>query len=99
MPKRVLHVLGTAQPKGTGIARIVSALARGIDPQKYTVKACFMGATGPLVESFQREGIPTRVIPWRHPHRDPLGLFSFARMVVNERFDIIHFHWGGRALR
>jgi hypothetical protein len=27
MPHRVLHILGTAQPEGTGIARVVAALA------------------------------------------------------------------------
>lgn len=33
MADHVLHVLGTAQPEGTGMACIVRALALGIDPQ------------------------------------------------------------------
>jgi glycosyltransferase involved in cell wall biosynthesis len=98
-PHRVMHVIGGSGHECTGIARIVSALARGTDPQKCSLEACFMGSAGPLVEQFHREGIPTRVIRWRHPHRDPLGLLSFWRMVRNERFDIIHAHWGGRGFR
>src|SRR5437879_914480 len=99
MPRRVLHILSDADWGGTGIARIVSAIACGIDPQKYEIRACFIGKDGPLVEEFQKQGIPTSVVKWRHPHRDPVGLLRLWWRLRKERFDVVHLHWGGRAVR
>jgi glycosyltransferase involved in cell wall biosynthesis len=99
MPRRVLHILGDAQHEGTGIARVVSTLARKIDPQRYEISACFVGDSGPLVTEFQSQGIPTRVIKWLHPHRDAVGLLRLWWALKGERFDIIHLHWGGRGVR
>ena len=42
MAHQVLHILGTAQPAGTGMARIVGALARGLNPERYRIHAWFL---------------------------------------------------------
>ncbi|MCU1310420.1 MAG: glycosyl transferase group 1 [Candidatus Angelobacter sp.] len=99
MPRRVLHILSDADWGGTGIARIVSAIAHGIDPQRYEISACFVGTAGPLFEEFQKQGIPTSLIKWRHPHRDPAGLFRLWWRLRKEQFDVVHLHWGGRGVR
>jgi glycosyltransferase involved in cell wall biosynthesis len=99
MPRRVLHILGDAQYAGTGIARIVSALACGIDPKEYEISACFVGQPGPLAKQFQEQGIRTQVVQWRHPHRDLIGLVRLWWILRSERFEIIHLHWGGRGVR
>jgi glycosyltransferase involved in cell wall biosynthesis len=75
------------------------SLARGIDTEKYTISACFLDTAGPLVQQLQAAGIETRVVPWRHPHRDPIGLLGLWRVVRNEHFDIVHVHWGGPGVR
>jgi glycosyltransferase involved in cell wall biosynthesis len=74
-------------------------LAKGIDPQKYSITVCFVGVPGPLMDDFQTLGISTRIVPWRHPHRDPLGLLGLCRQLTQEHFDIVHAHWGGRGVR
>jgi hypothetical protein len=71
MPAAILHLLGTAQPEGSGIARIVSALAAGLDPAKYHVHAWFLGPSGPLVEDLQAVGATARSINWWRGVRDP----------------------------
>jgi glycosyltransferase involved in cell wall biosynthesis len=77
----------------------VSTLARDVDPHRYTVSACFLGSFGPLVEHFRAQKISARVINWRHPHRDPLALYSLWRELREQHFDIVHIHWGGRGVR
>lgn len=54
MPHHVLHILGTAQPEGASIAHMVSALARGLDPERYRIHAWFLVGEGPLVEHLGR---------------------------------------------
>ena len=48
-PINVLHLLGTAQPEGSGIAKIVAALAQGLNSQKYKLHVWFLKSDGPLV--------------------------------------------------
>jgi len=62
MPHEVLHILGTAQPEGAGIARIVAALACGLDPERYRITAWFLGGAGPLVDELAAAGIRARGI-------------------------------------
>jgi glycosyltransferase involved in cell wall biosynthesis len=97
--RRVLHLLGSSGHEGSGIARIVSTLALGTAPQGYVTSAYFFGEPGPLSKDFEQKGIPTRVIKWRHPSRDPLGFIAFWNQLRKESFDIIHVHWGGRGIR
>src|SRR5258708_7458450 len=98
-PRRVLHLLGSSGHEGTGIARIVSTLALGTDPQRYVTSAYFFGQPGPLSQDFEEKGIATRIIKWRHPSRDPIGFFAFWNHLRKESFDIVHVHWGGRGIR
>src|SRR4051812_36664697 len=99
MKKRVCHVLGSSGHEGTGIAKIVASLHRHIDPERYETSACFVGGNGPLVENFVGRGIPIEVVTWKHPSRDVAGAVRLARYLRSERFDVIHFHWGGPTLR
>ncbi|MCU1286859.1 MAG: hypothetical protein JWO13_3209 [Acidobacteriales bacterium] len=98
-PRRVLHLLGSSGHEGTGIARIASTLALGIDPNRYSTSVYFFGQPGPLSHQFQQTNIPATIIKWRHPSRDPIGLFTFWNTLRKESFDIIHVHWGGRFVR
>lgn len=99
MPHEILHILGTAQDEGTGIARIVRALAIGLDPRKYRVHAWILGNSGPLVALLEAAGAIVRVIGWSRGARDPLGAWRFRRSFRAHDFDLVHQHSGGRSLR
>ena len=98
-PLNVLHVLGTAQPEGSGIARIVASLAKGLNPQKYRVHAWFLQGDGPLVSELNKAGAFARSVPWNAGSRDPLGAWRFWRHFRSEEFAIVHQHWGARSIR
>src|SRR4029079_5728312 len=93
------HLLGTAQPEGSGVARIVAALAAGLDPAKYHVHAWFLGSSGPLVEDLQAAGASTRSITWWRGVRDPIGAYRFWCCLRNYDFAIVHQHFGARSIR
>ena len=99
MPAAILHLLGTAQPEGSGIARIVAALAAGLDPAKYHVHAWFLGPSGPLVEDLQAAGATARSIRWWRGVRDPVGAYRFWSYLRNYDFLIVHQHFGARSMR
>lgn len=99
MSHNVLHILGTARPEGTGIARIVGALGRGLDPARYELYACFLNGGGPLSSALQADGVQVQVVDWARGARDPAGAWRFWRNLHGEDFAIIHQHWGGRSPR
>lgn len=99
MPAAILHLLGTAQPEGTGIARIVAGLAAGLDPARYRVHAWFLGPPGPLVGELQAAGATARSLEWWRGARDPVGALNFWQCMRKSDFAIVHQHFGSRAVR
>jgi glycosyltransferase involved in cell wall biosynthesis len=99
MAAAILHLLGSAQFEETGPARIVAALASGLDPKKYQVHAWCLGPHGPLVEYLQAAGAVARCVDWSHGLRDPLGAYRFWRCLRTHDFAIVHHHFGGRMAR
>ena len=96
-PRRVLHVLGTAEPAGFGIFRIVESLAVAVDPARYEIHACFL-RPGELVERLQRSAVKATCINWNGSIRDPWGATRYAVLLRSLEFSIIHQHTGGRLL-
>jgi glycosyltransferase involved in cell wall biosynthesis len=99
MPVEVLHILGSAAPEGTGVARMVATLAAGLEARGYRLHACFLGADGPLTAQLARTGMSVRALDWRGGARDPAGANRLWRHLRSERFAIIHGHVGGRSVR
>ena len=99
MPGKILHILGTAQPHGTSIARIIGQLACGLNCKRYRVHAWFLGDDGPLTEELQKSGVRVRVVKWGGGWRDPIGAWRFWRALCDEEFSIIHQLFGGRSVR
>jgi colanic acid/amylovoran biosynthesis glycosyltransferase len=97
-PYHVLHLLSTSEAEGTGVARIVAALAEHLDGQ-YKFHAWFRRGHGPLVEMLEDKGVAVQVLDWPGGERNPAGLWRFTRGVQKHRFDIVHQHDGGRAIR
>ena len=98
MPKQVLHILGTAQPEGAGIAHIVRTLAEGLDPARYRIHALFLAGTGPLVDLLRPVCASSSAIDWCRGMHDPVGAFGFWRTLRRQHFDIVHLHSGGRSV-
>ncbi len=99
MARNVLHILGTARREGTGIARMVAALAAGLDPNRYKVHAWFLAGAGPLSEELEDAGASVQVIDWSGGWRDPLGAWTFWRAMNRQPFALVHQHFGNRAPR
>ncbi|MGD0222643.1 MAG: glycosyltransferase family 4 protein [Terriglobia bacterium] len=98
MAHQVLHILGTAQPEGTGMARIVRALAEGLDPERYRIHTWFLEGAGPQVAMLQQAGVRANSLDWWRGMRDPMGAWRFWRRLRNQRFAIVHIHFGGRSV-
>jgi glycosyltransferase involved in cell wall biosynthesis len=96
-PQRVLHVLGTAEPAGIGIFKIVESLALGVDPAKYEIHACFL-RSGELAQRLQRSAVKATCINWNGSILDPWGAARYAALLRSLDFSIIHQHTGGRLL-
>ncbi len=99
MPAQILHVLGSSQRDWTGIARIVAMLSEGLDPGRYRLHACFLGGDGPLQALLRDQGVPVVGFEWLTGVCDPLGAWEFCRNLRGHRFDLVHLHFGGRAVR
>jgi glycosyltransferase involved in cell wall biosynthesis len=99
MAHQILHILGTAQPEGTGIARMVAVLARGLDSERYRIHAWFLGGDGPLVDELAASGVPARAIEWLRGAQDPAGAWRFWRSLRGQSFQIVHVHFGGRSVQ
>jgi glycosyltransferase involved in cell wall biosynthesis len=99
MPLDVLHILGSAAPEGTGIARLVATLAAGLPPRGYRVHAWFLGADGPLASEVARSGARVRALNWRAGAADAASAFRLWPSLRDQRFTIVHQHAGGRSVR
>ena len=99
MAHEILHILGTAQPEGSSIARIVSALAHGLDPARYHIHAWFLAGEGPLVGLLNQAGARADALDWARGARDPAGAWKFWRRLHGLSIDIVHIHFGGRSVR
>jgi glycosyltransferase involved in cell wall biosynthesis len=96
-PRRVLHVLGTAELGGMAIFRMVQSLALAADPAKYEIHACFL-RNGELADRLQQTGVKSTCINWSGSARDPLGMARYAALLRSTEFSVIHQHTGGRLL-
>jgi glycosyltransferase involved in cell wall biosynthesis len=95
-PRTVVHVLGTAHARGTAQARIVAALTRALDPERYRLRAWFLDEPGPLIGMFEAAGVPPHMVTFRGP-TDPVGVFRVAQALRRDRPKIVHLHVGGRS--
>jgi glycosyltransferase involved in cell wall biosynthesis len=89
-----VHVLGGALEGWTAHVRMVSALARGLDSERYQVKAWLLGYDGPLSAALRAAGVEVRQVKWPGS-RHGVGIARFARALRSEDVAIVHQHAGG----
>jgi len=102
MPSQPIRVLQLIDSFGVGGAeRLVATLATKLDPERFSVIPCAIGAGGPLVEEFRAAGVPYHVlgIQRRSVLTGPLFLADLRRVVTalartlrEDAVDIIHCH-------
>jgi glycosyltransferase involved in cell wall biosynthesis len=97
-PIGVLHVLGTAEPGGTGISEMVRTLSKQLDPSEFELVACYLGTSGPWTARLNELGVAAFEVPWTSP-TDILGAWRFWRFLRSRRVDVLHIHYGGRSVR
>jgi glycosyltransferase involved in cell wall biosynthesis len=95
-PHTVVHLLGSASVRGTAQARIVIALARSLDPDRYRLRAWFLDDRGPLIQTLTAAGVPARPVIFRS-RTDFSGALRVARALRADRPRLIHLHVGGRS--
>ncbi len=98
MAREILHILGSAQPEASSIARMVCGLARGLDPARYRLRALFLEGKGPLMDALQQAGVECSALNWWRGARDPAGAWKFWRRLHRLRVDLVHVHFGGRSV-
>jgi glycosyltransferase involved in cell wall biosynthesis len=91
----VVHVLSSAEAHGTAQARIVSALGRAVDPDRYRLVAWFLTGGGPLEGGLAAAGVTTRALPFGG-RTDPAGALRFVRALRADRPALVHLHVTGR---
>jgi glycosyltransferase involved in cell wall biosynthesis len=98
-PYHILHLLSTSEAEGTSFASIPAALADWLDPKEFKLHSWFRRGHGPLVAMLKKKGVDVRVLDWAGGERDPVGLWRFFSAMSCQKFDIVHQHTGGRAVR
>jgi glycosyltransferase involved in cell wall biosynthesis len=98
-PFRILHVLGSGTHQGSGVAQIVEALARGLDPTRYALSAIFLGERGALEESLEEAGVAVYNASWSRGAQDVAGAVGFWRCLRSLPVDLVHQHFGGRSVQ
>jgi glycosyltransferase involved in cell wall biosynthesis len=99
VPRKILHLLGTAEEEGASISEIVRSLALHLNKNKYEVHAWFLGPHGPWIERLREAGATVEWIDWQRSVRDLKGALRFWTRLGAAEFDIVHQHWGARAVR
>lgn len=82
--------------RGTAQARIVAALARSLDLDRYRLRAWFLDDAGPLVQTLTAAGVPARTLMFRS-RTDVAGAMRVARALRADRPALVHLHVGGRS--
>src|SRR5581483_212025 len=96
-PRRVLHILGTADEKGAGVANIVCTLAKCLNPDRYLITALFLQPSGPLFRKLEDCGIRTSGTDFTG--RNLRSALRLWRALSRENVSIIHQHVGGNGVR
>jgi glycosyltransferase involved in cell wall biosynthesis len=95
---RIIHLLGTAEPGGMAVARIVAGLGRHADPSRFQIEAWFLGGDGPLVQWLRLQGMHARAISCGGVRR-PVEMGRLWLALRRSRPDVVHQHVGGPGVR
>ena len=97
-PRNIVHVLPTANVRGTAQVRILASLGRVLDPERYRLRAWFMEEGGQtLPEELAAAGVPSRMVGFRG-RTHLVGGWRVARALRADAPALIHLHGGGRSL-
>ena len=75
-----------------GLQQVVVNICRCLDRQKFDVMVLCLNALGEFAEHVERLGIRVVLLPQRESGPDYLSFFKVAKLVREERIEIIHTH-------
>ncbi len=81
------------------MARIVRALAQGLDPDRYRLHTWFLSEAGPQIGMLEAAGVRASALDWLRGMRDPVGAWRYWRRLRHQQFEIVHLHSGGRSVQ
>lgn len=93
-----VHILKSAQPECSGIARIVVDFAKRSESHGYRTSVLFLG-NGSLVGETRQQGIHAVSVPWTGYRSDPAGMWRVWRWLRTHSAEIAHLHLGARSHR
>ena len=93
-----LHIVQSADPKCTGICKIISVLAHHTASSGYRISVLFL-EDGSLLEEMQSEGITAAVVPWSGGQKDLAGALRVWKWMRDHPAHITHLHFGGRKVQ
>ena len=96
-PRRILHILSTAELAGTAIFQMVEALATVADKNRFQIDICFL-RPGPLLDRVRNRGVEATCVNWSASARDVLGMSRYTAQLRSAEYHILHQHVGGRLL-
>jgi len=92
--RKVLHVIDSLDLGGA--QTFLLGLCANLDRERYFPEVACMHGRGLYAPAFEDEGIRVRSLsPCKFP---PLYVPEFARLILNEHYDILHFHLFGANL-
>lgn len=92
-----LHIVQSANPKCTGICKIITGLAGHVGASRYQIAALFL-EDGPLRAEMEAAGILTGVVNWSGG-RNAMGILQTWNWLRRHRAQIVHMHLGSRQIQ
>lgn len=89
-PLKVLQVIHDL--KAGGLQRVALDLAIGLDRLGHEAHICSLRGPGPLQQEIRDRGIRLWTMPWPEKGADRLMFIKLRRLVLNQRYDVIHTH-------
>ena len=87
--QNVLHIVEDL--KIGGLERVVAAIVRGLDANKYNPQVWCLAGGGAVAEELIRAGIPVKILGMCSYH-NPLNIIKLSRLLKQSKIDIIHTH-------
>jgi len=76
-----------------GAERVVEAMCRNLDSEKFSVTVCWRAACGAIGEDLKGQGYDIIGLPERYPGLSPYSRFvSLSRLLKEKQTDILHTH-------
>lgn len=75
-----------------GLERVVATIARTTDRSLFDPQVLCLRYKGDFGRALEKDGVPVHVLPWEEGTTDYLAFKDVARIMREERIDVVHTH-------